>query len=273
MKLKKFFSNTQKTKEEKVLKDYDTRRNSTMSNTTLSLGQSISNWTHHKEKERAKSSYNSNKRYSHPSPPISTTSTSSLPPQTPTTTVSTARNSVQVTQKERQKLQQQRHSNYSNHHNPFVTTATNNNNNITPPTPSDSMRDVVNTLRNSMSSDISTAMNHSPSFSNSSSHSLDSNHHHHFHHSVSDTIPVAASKEEEEESPVKRQSQVFYPPPNKYNSDSNKYEVFKDDFYDRQESPPVHSVLVNTNNAIGSSTKMEIAPTGKFLFSFICFTK
>jgi hypothetical protein len=254
---KKIFSIQKKKEEKNGLKNYDGRYNSNRSS-TLSLGQSISNWTH-KEKEKTKSFDNNNKRYSHPSPPISTSSLSqTTPPLSAATETATARNSVQITQKER-------HT-YNNGNNPFI-------NNSTPPTPSESMRDVndvVNTLRNSVSSEIS-IMN-SPSFSSSD---IEDNHHFHYHNHhtnghVSNAFPAAIKEEEVEEvEPAstiyteKRQSQVFYPPRNKFDTDSNKYEVF-----DEEEKTPDNSVgFTNNINATDTATKKEIG-TGKYIFFY-----
>ncbi|KAL9545645.1 hypothetical protein MBANPS3_007048 [Mucor bainieri] len=234
MGLKKIFSKDKKDKQDSSsLASHSSRRES-----TTSLQKTFSTWGH-KEKEKIKhlslsstSSHGSTarhaKRLSEPSPAASSVSLAhQLPP--------TRENKVtqNYDQQQRAVQQQKRHSST----NPFASsTAT------SPVTSSGSMRDVnnvVNVLRNSMSSEASLS-----TFASATDEEK-----HTQYNTSHETIPVATkSVEQESTNPFlletsskdvatvkeeKRQSQVFYPPPMKIGNDSNKYEVSDDDDEER----------------------------------------
>lgn len=204
MGLKKLFASSsvsKSNKEEGGLKGYDKRRNTARSS-TLSLTQSISNWTHHsKDKHHSLNVTSNNKRYSQPSPPSSLS-----PPLVP-----------KVTQDEIQ-----RHSN-----NTAIVTS--------PVTPSDSMKDVnevVNVLRNSVSSEMLNS-----TFSIEEEKEQDK---------YPPMIPIVDSNNPFVTEPQeKRHSQAFYPPSSQ---DSNKYEVLEEEYHTNS--------LDATNKETGGKNKL-----------------
>lgn len=208
MGLKKLFSSSSNHKaKEDGLKNYENnnKRHSSRSS-TLSLAHSIKSsfTTHNKDKHQSLNTSTTNNRYSQPSPPSSIS-------QQP-------RHSLNVTQNERH--------HYNN--NPFLPTPE-----ITPVTPSDSMRDVndvVNVLRNSVSSEML-----------SSKFSVEEEHDY--------TIPViAAMKEIEEEpydvavldKPLNAEPMEIYPP---NEQESNKFQVFDDEIEEEKEEEGKHTML------------------------------
>lgn len=258
MGLKKIFS----TKDKKDKKDNSSLTSqSSRRESTTSLQKTFSTWGH-KEKEKIKhlslsstSSHGSTashaKRLSEPSPAASSVSLAhQLPP--------TRENKVtqNYDQQQRTVQQQKRHSSS----NPFANAAA-----ASPVTPSGSMRDVnnvVNVLRNSMSSEASLS-----TFASAT----DDEKHTQYNKSH-ETIPVAIkSVQQESTNPFlvetsskdaeaavkeeKRQSQVFYPPPMKISNDSNKYELSDDE----QEHHHADAPLTPPDSA-----KNEIDSSGKW---------
>ncbi|CAO3630412.1 unnamed protein product [Mucor hiemalis] len=208
MGLKKLFSSSSHHKaKEDGLKNYENnnKRHSSRSS-TLSLAHSIKSsfTTHNKDKHQSLNTSTTNNRYSQPSPPSSIS-------QQP-------RHSLNVTQNERH--------HYNN--NPFLPTPE-----ITPVTPSDSMRDVnnvVNVLRNSVSSEML-----SSKFSVEEEHDF--------------TIPVIAVMNEIKEEPydvavldkpLNAEPMEIYPP---NEQESNKFQVFDDEIEEEKEEEGKHTML------------------------------
>lgn len=228
MGLKKLFSTKDK-HDKDGLKSYKNNRR----DSTISLTKTISSWGQ-KEKDKLKhqslgsssadSSHNisthNNKRFSEPSPAASSVSLShQLPP--------TRENKVTQNYDQQQKtVQQQRHNPFSN---------------ASPVTPSGSMRDVnnvVNVLRNSMSSEASLSTFASTTGQEEKKHTRYNT----SQETLNTTIPVAIKEEQKEDDSTnpflqKRHekptiiSQVSYPPPMRFSNDSNKYELSDDEYH------------------------------------------
>ncbi|EPB81526.1 hypothetical protein HMPREF1544_11764 [Mucor circinelloides 1006PhL] len=241
MGLKKIFSKDKKDKQDNSsLKSHSSRRDS-----TASFQKTFSTWGH-KEKEKIKhlslsstSSHNSTarntKRLSEPSPATSSVSLShQLPP--------TRENKVtqNYDQQQRAVQQQKRHSST----NPFANSPV-----TSPITPSGSTRDInniVNVLRNSISSEASLS-----TFASATDEEK-----HTQYNTSHEAMPVTIkSVEQESTNPFlvetrskdvdpagaavkqeKRQSQVFCPLPMRANNDSNKYELSDDEYRHTDDS-------------------------------------